>query len=257
VGNVASWSEARWEQEIIVAQTAKLDAFALNIAYGDNTVSTSVSNAFAAANAKGFKLFFSFDYAGGTGPWAEGDVLFYLTNYVNNGAYYHTAGGQPFVSTFEGPGNAADWVAIKAQTNAFFMPDYSSLGAGPALATGVADGLFSWAAWPWGDRNMDTFVDASYYQVLGKSNVLGQPGPRGKPYMMGVSPMFYTNLPGYDKNWLWNGDRLWYDRWQEVLFLQPEYVDHWTRRSMTVCLGRPRARPPTTTPTGSRTTGGA
>lgn len=209
----------------MVAQTAKLDAFALNIAWGDDTVSTSVANAFAAANVKGFKLFFSFDYAGGPlGPWPQDKVLSYLTNYVNNGAYYHTSGGQPFVSTFEGPGNAADWRTIKAQTNAFFIPDYSSLGAGPALATGVADGLFNWNAWPWGPRYMDTFVDASYYQVLGKSKVLGQPGAAGKPYMMAVSPMFYTNLPGYDKNWLWNSAYLWFDRWQEVLFLQPDYV---------------------------------
>lgn len=43
--------------------------------------------------------------------------------------------------------------------------------------------------------------------------------------MMAVSPLFYTNLPGFDKNWLWNPDRLWFDRWQEVLFLQPDYVE--------------------------------
>jgi hypothetical protein len=29
----------------------------------------------------------------------------------------------------------------------------------------------------------------------------------------------------YDKNWAWNGDRLWFDRWKEVLFLQPDYVE--------------------------------
>lgn len=42
---------------------------------------------------------------------------------------------------------------------------------------------------------------------------------------MAVSPWFYTNLPGYGKNWLWRGDSLWYDRWMEVLFLQPEFVE--------------------------------
>lgn len=32
--------------------------------------------------------------------------------------------------------------------------------------------------------------------------------------MMPISPWFFTNLPGYDKNWLWRrGDMLWYDRW--------------------------------------------
>jgi hypothetical protein len=45
------------------------------------------------------------------------------------------------------------------------------------------------------------------------------------PYMMPVSPWFYTNLPGYGKNWIWNGDNLWYDRWQQVLSLKPEFVE--------------------------------
>jgi hypothetical protein len=45
------------------------------------------------------------------------------------------------------------------------------------------------------------------------------------PYMMPVSPWFYTNLPGYGKNWIWNGDNLWYDRWQQVISLKPEFVE--------------------------------
>jgi hypothetical protein len=61
---------------------------------------------------------------------------------------------------------------------------------------------------------MDTYVDASYMQYLD-----------GKPYMMPVSPWFYTNLHGYKKNWVWNGDHLWYERWEQVLYLQPEWVE--------------------------------
>jgi len=101
--------------------------------------------------------------------------------------------GQPFVSTFEGPANADDWVFIKSETGCFFVPDWSSVGAKPALelAGGVVDGLFSWAAWPWAFRRMNTYVNASYLQYLGAAG--------GKPYMMPVSPWFYTNMPGY--NW--------------------------------------------------------
>lgn len=116
----------------------------MNIAYGDDTVSASVATAFTALSDMNtdFKLFFSFDYAGG-GPWPSADVDSYLGEYTGNAGYYHTDGGQPFVSTFEGPANAQDWVALKANHNVFFMPDWSSLGAGPAWALGVADGLFS------------------------------------------------------------------------------------------------------------------
>jgi hypothetical protein len=67
------------------------------------------------------------------------------------------------------------------------------------------------------------FSDASYYQFMGKNMSFPDPGS-GMPYMMPVSPWFYTNLPGYGKNWLWRGDDLWYDRWEEVIFLEPERV---------------------------------
>jgi len=61
---------------------------------------------------------------------------------------------------------------------------------------------------------MNTYTDAAYHVSLA-----------GLLYMMPVSPWFYTNLPGYDKNWLWAGDELWFDRWQEVWSFQPEWVE--------------------------------
>lgn len=61
---------------------------------------------------------------------------------------------------------------------------------------------------------MNTYTDAAYNVSLA-----------GLPYMMPVSPWFYTNLPGYGKNWLWAGDELWFDRWQEVWSFQPEWVE--------------------------------
>ncbi|KAK3493348.1 glycosyl hydrolase family 71-domain-containing protein [Neurospora crassa] len=44
-------------------------------------------------------------------------------------------------------------------------------------------------------------------------------------YMMPASPWFYTNLPGYKKNWLWRGDDLWFDRWEQIRFMNPDYVE--------------------------------
>ena len=43
--------------------------------------------------------------------------------------------------------------------------------------------------------------------------------------MMAVSPWFYTNLPQWNKNWLWKGDSLWYTRWEQVLDFMPDYVE--------------------------------
>jgi hypothetical protein len=145
---------------------------------------------FDVADEQGFQLFFSFDYAG-NGPWDMSDVINLINKYGGRDSYYHY-GGQPFVSTFEGPANSDDWLSIKRATGCFFVPDWSSLGAKPAVELGTADGLFNWAAWPWGPQEMNTYVDTSYMEYLD-----------GLPYMMPASPWFYTNLPGYKKNWLW------------------------------------------------------
>jgi hypothetical protein len=139
-------------------------------------------------------------------------VLDLIQSYASRDEYYKH-GGKPLVSTFEGSNNANDWKDIKFKTGCFFIPDWSSLGAQAAMALGVADGLFNWAAWPVGPSDMNTYVDASYLQFLG-----------GKPYMMPVSPWFFTNLPGYDKNWLWRGDDLWFERWIEVWKVAPDFV---------------------------------
>jgi len=159
---------------MITAKNAKIDAFALNMAAGQNN-DQQVAYAFAAAAAQNFQLFFSFDYAG-NGAWDPALVTSMIQTYGPKPAYYHYD-NKPLVSTFEGPGNSNDWTAIKQTTGCFFMPDWSSLGAKAAVNLGVADGLFSWAAWPFGKQDMDNYVDASYLNFLG-----------GKPFMMPISP---------------------------------------------------------------------
>ncbi|ESZ89825.1 putative alpha-1,3-glucanase/mutanase [Sclerotinia borealis F-4128] len=64
-----------------------------------------------------------------------------------------------------------------------------------SLSPGVVDGLLSWAAWPWGGLDINTYVDASYLEYL---------------------KIFSSSNPLHD---------LWYDRWQEVWVVQPEFVE--------------------------------
>jgi hypothetical protein len=144
VSNTALYSIADWQDDISKAAAAHIDGFALNMAVGEATNGDSLANAFTAANnlGSGFKLFFSFDYAG-NGLWNKTDVISLVNQYASNSAYYRR-GSQPLVSTFEGPAASADWPAIKSATGCFFIPSWSSLGAGPAWALGTADGLFSW-----------------------------------------------------------------------------------------------------------------
>ena len=216
MANGAQYEISDWNQDISLAKEAHIDAFALNMAHGTPGNEESVSKAFSTAESLGFNLFFSFDYAG-NGSWPQSEVVHYMQTYASSPAYYKYD-GKSFVSTFEGPENANDWIAIKNQTNCFLVPDWSSVGATAALelAGGIADGLFSWAAWPSDSQAMNTYVDASYLESLRKAQ---------KPYMMPVSPWFYTNMPEYHKNWAVHGGDLWYDRWVEISFVQPQWVE--------------------------------
>jgi hypothetical protein len=193
----------------------------LNIAAQDpDTNARALNFSFQVANNLNFKLFFSFDYAA-QGAWPKDQVRELINKFAVEPSYFKPDGTRPFVSTFEGPGNANDWqgnAGIKQATNAFFIPDWSSLAPQDAasLAGGVVDGLFSFNAWPNGDTNMTTDADRAFQAAL---------QPQGKAYMMPVSPWFFTNLPGFNKNWLWRGDGLWDLRWRQVMEVQPEFVE--------------------------------
>ncbi|CAK5284108.1 unnamed protein product [Mycena citricolor] len=219
ITNTASWGIADWVSDMQTAQAASIDAFALNMAVGDSA-NGQLGNAFAAAQTTGFQLFISFDYAG-NGPWSQQSVIDTLTPWIGN-AHYFKKGSSPVVSTFLGTAQHGDWNYIKSVTGCYFIPVWSSVSAKEAWGYGQANGLFSWAAWPTGPASMNTFPDASYLLFM-NDNIDNR--PNGTNYMMPVSPWFYTNLPGYNKNWLWNGDTLWFDRWDQVFYTRPDFVE--------------------------------
>jgi hypothetical protein len=111
----------------------------------------SLNLAFSAASSKGFKLFFSCDYAG-LGAFKKDAVVKLCDDFCNKPAYYRF-NGKPLLSTFEGSESAEEWHDIKTRTKGFFVPDWSSQGAFGAIAKarGVADGLFNRPAWPGGN----------------------------------------------------------------------------------------------------------
>ncbi|ESZ97957.1 glycoside hydrolase family 71 protein [Sclerotinia borealis F-4128] len=226
MGNTAHHTADNWATDIKTAQAAGIDAFALNIATGDTNIPTQVANAFKAATTLGnsFKLFFSFDYLGGSGAWpatGASSVVSYLNQYGVSPAYFKY-NGQIFVSTFEGVNNAGDWIpggAIRSAVQGtagsiYFVPDYTSLGpAGFTAQLNNVQGAFSWDMWPAGPVNMTTTNDLAWQKTLGS-----------KAYMMGVSPWFFHS----DANpiaWMWRGDDLWAERWQQVLHVQPQFVE--------------------------------
>ena len=196
------------------AHDVGIDAFALNMGAGDTHTQNALNLAVQAANAHGnFSLFLSFDYAA-WGVWDAGVVTNLINSFATQaGKAQFRYNNKPFVSTFEGVANAADWAAIKKNTGCFFVPDWSSTGPAKIPQDNI-DGAFSWNAWPDGNTNKDTRADQDWKSAMS-----------GKTYMMGVSPWFYTSLPQYTKNWILRGDDLWSTRWNQVLQIQPDFVE--------------------------------
>ncbi|KAE8145952.1 glycosyl hydrolase family 71-domain-containing protein [Aspergillus avenaceus] len=213
VGNAYYMTPDQWESDIVEAQKAHIDGFALNVGPQDHHTDRALQAAYDAAEKVGnFSLFVSFDYATG-GPWPADRVITIINTYKNRKAQFHFK-GKPLVSTFEGTSNSGDWANIKAATGCFFIPCWTSMGpSGIRNVLNDIDGAFSWDAWPTGAEDMKTDSDVAWMSAL-----------QGKPYMMPVAPWFYTNLPQWNKNWLWRGDDLWHYRWKQVIELQPPLV---------------------------------
>lgn len=224
MGNAASMTPEQWQTDITEAQKAHIDGFALNIGPQDTYTDQVLDNAYNAAETVGnFTMFLSFDY-GSAGPWPVDRVISTINKYKNSRAQFYYE-GRPLVSTFEGAANAADWPSIKSATGCMVIPSWTSLGPlGLAPFLNDIDGHFSWDAWPSGAEDKDTLGDQAWMAALA-----------GKPYMMPISPWFYTNLPQWNKNWLWRGDDLWHDRWQQIIELQPALVEVWVSSPFRSC----------------------
>lgn len=186
----------------------------MNIAPGDSYTTSSINLAAQAAKQHGnFSLFLSFDYAS-NGVWSAGVAANTINSFAATaGPAQFRYNGKPFVSTFEGVANEGDWASIKQQTNCFLVPSWTSAGPSGINKANI-DGAFSWDAWPSGANDKDTSSDLAWKNAMA-----------GKTYMMPVSPWFYTKLPQWNKNWIQRGDDLWSTRWNQVLQVQPDFVE--------------------------------
>lgn len=120
------------------------------------------------------------------GEWTTAQVIDLIREFKDHPAQYRR-GGQPLVSTFEGPGWAENWDEVRrcVEGGICLVPDWSSLGPwGVGERKRGIEGAFSWGAWPRaGEGRMTADEDCLYRRALGREKV----------YMMGVSPWFYTS----------------------------------------------------------------
>ena len=125
VGNANAYGHSDWVDDMHLAEAAGIDAFALNIGATDQTTTTQVPQAYAAAAQTGFKVFLSFDYSA-QGPWSTQAVINTIRTYANSRGQFKV-NGLPLVSTFEGTSKASDWVTIRHSTPLFLVPEWTSI----------------------------------------------------------------------------------------------------------------------------------
>ncbi|KAF7975500.1 hypothetical protein HWV62_9427 [Athelia sp. TMB] len=197
-----------------LAQSIGIDGFALNIGT-DSYNAQQLGYAYAAAEALGFKVFLSFDF----GYWSSADTST-IASYINTYGVLPAQfiyNNEIFVSTFIGDG--FNWATVASESKPLFAcPNYQA--ASLASSSGVSC-LFSWDAWASTnnqpiDQNKTTAGDVNYINTLGS-----------KPYMMPVSPWFFTHYgpSSYNKNWIFYADYQWNSRWEQVLQLAPQFVE--------------------------------
>lgn len=67
--------------------------------------------------------------------------------------------------------------------------------------------------WPNGASDMSNSTDVAWKEAVSP-----------KTYMMGVSPWFFHSTTG-SQDWVWRGDDLWADRWEQVMDVEPDFVE--------------------------------
>ncbi|KAF7331829.1 hypothetical protein MKEN_00063000 [Mycena kentingensis (nom. inval.)] len=197
VGFTFPYTIADWSLDIRLAAAKGIDGFALNVGR-DDWQPQRVRDAYAAAKQLSpgitFKLFISLDMTSLPCSTAQdaNRIRSYISDYRThpNQLYYN---GAPLLSTFSGEWctfgqngqnrlNAAWYYAIRdKQPSVSFIPAFFvDPKAFPSL--NFIDGAFNWnSAWPMGNYNTSLAPDNEYTTQL-----------RGRAYMAGISPWFFT-----------------------------------------------------------------
>jgi glucan endo-1,3-alpha-glucosidase len=167
---VENYKLADWVEDMNIAKTIGIDAFALNCASIDSYTPTQLELAYQAAQQVDFKVFISFDFA----YWSNGDtakITEYMNKYAGHPAQMQYKGGA-LVSTFVG--DSFNWGPVKQGTShpIHAVPHLQDPAAVPNNPSKSLDGAFSWYAWPTDGGNsiipgpMTTIWDDKYIKNL-------------------------------------------------------------------------------------------
>jgi hypothetical protein len=203
------------------AKAAGIDAFALNIGV-DPYTDTQLGYAYDSAAANGMNVFISFDFNWWNPASDAAKVGQMIAKYGAKPAQL-VVDGKVFASSFAGDGLDVATMRASAGVDVFFAPNFHPESTPDPKDI---DAALNWMGWdsngnnkaPNGAGNVTVADgDDKYVKWLGN-----------KPYVAPVSAWFSTHFGpevSYSKNWVFPGDTLWYNRWHEILSLQPRFLE--------------------------------
>ena len=138
---------------------------------------------------------------------------------------YYKVDGRPFFSTFSGENHDDFWIDWKATSgiNPYFCPCWTNYPTINILQDHpVADCIFTWHTWP--ARNSGP---GAHFNTTGDQNLLASARATGKKYMAPLAPWFYTYVwsSTFNKHWIFGSETLLPERWQQIVSLQPDFVE--------------------------------
>ncbi|KAJ7070294.1 glycosyl hydrolase family 71-domain-containing protein [Mycena belliarum] len=215
-------SSADYDTDMVRAKSYGIDAFALNIG-GPRLTELPiliVHFAYESAARNGMKVFISYDFNWwNTGQGSQ--IGSHLAQYAALPAQLFV-NGAAFVSSFAGDGVDVAAMRSAAGRSIMFVPNFHP-GQGNF---GIIDGALNWMGWPSDGNNKAPRGGASVSVAAGDAAYAAALG--GKPYLAPASPWFSTHYGpevSYSKNWVFPGDLLWYNRWNELLQLRASFIE--------------------------------
>ncbi|KAL1871999.1 hypothetical protein VTK73DRAFT_1743 [Phialemonium thermophilum] len=210
-----------YDDDMRRAKSIGIDAFALNIGT-DPYTDTQLDYAYQSAANNDMKVFISFDFNWFHPATDAATVGAKIAQYANRPAQLRID-NKVFASSFAGDGLDVAAMRAAAGVPVFWAPNFS-----PQFGTdfSVVDGALNWMAWP---NNGNNKAPTPGHNVsVHDGDVVYVNALQGKPYIAPVSPWFSTHFGPevpYSKNWVFPGDLLWYNRWNEILALGPRFLE--------------------------------
>ncbi|KAK0707632.1 glycosyl hydrolase family 71-domain-containing protein [Lasiosphaeris hirsuta] len=224
VGIVAGrTSAADYDDDMKRAKALGIDAFALNVGT-DSYTEAQLNLAYQSAANNGMKVFISFDFNWFNSYSSAAAVGQWINKYKDKPAQLKI-GSRVFASSFVGDGLDVGTVKSNAGADVFWAPNYHPHKT-DASALGNVDAAFNWMAWPSNGQNKAPTPGALL--TVHEGDTLYKNWLGSKPYIAPVSPWFSTHYGpevSYSKNWIFPAELQWYNRWNEILTLGPQYIE--------------------------------